>query len=245
MKYWFWAFLLIIILPVSSVGQNVSTDKQHITITIEPVYNGQSLKLSDKCYVNEHGDSLFIDLFRFYITNLKLSGTSSILDSNSHLVDAEQKVSHTFPISNINTGSYTSLSFTIGVDSITNTNGANNGDLDPSKGMYWAWNSGYIMAKLEGHSKVCKTLHHVFEFHVGGYMPPYNAARTVNIKLPVHVNSGNGKNVVIRITADAAAWFHGNIDLAKTNNIVIPGKEACKMADNYAKMFSVTDIRYE
>lgn len=210
-----------------------------VTIIIDPVFNGSPLQLSDKYYINEHGDTLYIDLFRFYITNLKLSsGNMFVPDTNGHLVDAEDKETLTFHIDNVPAGKYTSLHFVVGVDSIANTSGANGGDLDPSKGMYWAWNSGYIMAKLEGHSNVCKTFHHGFEFHIGGYMSPYNAARTVQIQLRNSIDIGTGSNPVIHIKANAAAWFKGNLNLSEFNSVVIPGKEANIIADKYARMFS-------
>lgn len=212
-----------------------------VTIMITPVFNGQPLTLSDQYYIDEHGDTLYIDLFRFYITNMTLNGNVEARDANSHLVDAEQKSTNIFTIDNVPLGNYTSISFTIGVDSSTNVSGANGGDLDPVKGMYWAWNSGYIMAKLEGHARVCKTLHHAFEFHIGGYMPPYNAARTVTLPLSRNAIIEKDGNTVISIKADAAAWLSGKLDLGKENSIVIPGREACGMADRYMKMFSIAD----
>ena len=217
-----------------------------LTVVIEPVFNGMPLKLADQYYLNEHGDTLYIDLFRFYITNLKCNGGSkSTVDVNSHLVDAEDKETTAFRVDHLPEGTYSSLEFTVGVDSTANTNGANSGDLDPAKGMYWAWNSGYIMAKLEGRSKKCATFHHVFEFHVGGYMPPYNAARNVTLQLPHAVTVKSGVKNLIRIKADAAAWFSGLVDLSKFNDVVIPGKEACMMADKYMHMFSAGDMSME
>ncbi len=233
-------FLVLILAPVSSFGKTIPLNRGWITVIIDPVFNGEPLKMADQLYVNEHGDTIYIDLFRFYITNMRLSSESTtVSDTVSHLVDAEDEASATFHINNVPAGSYTSLQFTVGVDSITNTSGANGGDLDPAKGMYWVWNSGYIMAKLEGHSRVCKTLHHAFEFHIGGYMPPFNAARLVNVKLSHPVVVLNGCNTIVRLKADVAAWFKGNLDLSKLNSVVIPGKEANIIADNYAQMFSV------
>jgi hypothetical protein len=42
---------------------------------------------------------------------------------------------------------YNRLSFVIGVDSARNVSGAQTGALDPANGMFWTWNTGYIMAK--------------------------------------------------------------------------------------------------
>ena len=49
-------------------------------------------------------------------------------------------------------GNYNSLSFLLGVDSMHNVSGAQTGALDPANDMFWTWNSGYVMAKMEGAS---------------------------------------------------------------------------------------------
>jgi hypothetical protein len=211
-----------------------------VTIIIQPVFNGQPLMLNEGSYTDEHGDTLNIEVFKFYLTHVALDypGNRSILIRKAFLFNAEDSDALSFSADNMAEGSISGISFTLGVDSIDNTSGANEDDLDPVKGMYWVWNSGYIMAKLEGRSKVCKTLHHGFEFHIGGYMPPCNAARAVHISLPEHTAINAGENTVITIHADVSVWFKENVDLALLNNIVTPGKEAGLMADRYAKMFS-------
>ncbi len=229
-------------LQTVAIAKDPAEKTGRITVIVTPVFNSHPLKLATQYYVNSNGDTLYVDLFRFYMTDFGLTDTHSgksfqCKDSN-HLIDAEEPASTTFTL-DVPPGEYSDLSFIVGVDSIYNTNGANSGDLDPVKGMYWAWNSGYIMAKLEGHSHVCKTLHEAFEFHIGGYAPPYNAARGVTLDLPKPIDVKSGSNTTIRIKANAAAWFNGNIDLSIVNDIVIPGREASMMADNYAQMFSV------
>ena len=232
-------FLVSFLVPAIGHSKPAPLKNGWVTIIIEPVFNGEPLVLRDQNYVDEHGDTLSIDLFRFYITHARFKFDSFVSeDTTSHLVDFENEATTRFNVYNVTAGIYSSVQFMAGVDSIANTSGANGGDLDPEKGMYWAWNTGYIMAKLEGHSKVCKTLHHVFEFHIGGYKLTYNTARTVNVKLPKPVYVLNGCNTIIKIKADAAAWFKGNLDLSKLNNVVKPGKDAGIIADNYAQMFS-------
>lgn len=244
MKFWYSLSFIILLQLLCLVTGNSYCGADpltpgSVTIVIEPVFNGQPLQLGNQYYVNQHGDTVYIDLFRFYITNLKIvTGERVVADTNNHLVDAEADSTLKFSVRHVPSGQCSSLQFMIGVDSIANTSGANGGDLDPSKGMYWAWNTGYIMAKLEGHSAVCKTLHHAFEFHIGGYMPPYNAVREVKVKLADPVAIMNGCTTIIKIKADVAAWFGGNLDLSKLNDVVIPGKEANIIADNYSKMFS-------
>ena len=75
------------------------------------------------------------------------------------------------------------IQFNIGIDSLTNVSGALGGDLDPQKGMYWAWQSGYINTKIEGRSPHCKNRKNAFQFHIGGYLQPFYAIRRVEMPL--------------------------------------------------------------
>ena len=103
------------------------------------------------------------------------------------------------------------------------------GDLDPAKGMYWAWQSGYINMKMEGKSSSCKTRKNQFQFHIGGYLKPNNALRIVTLNL-----SKNTDKIDVNINA---ATFFSEISLSQTNSIMIPGKRAMQLADCSVKMF--------
>jgi hypothetical protein len=245
--------LLCIVVQISLAPHSEAQTKQAaekygaVTITIQPLFNGQPLKLNTENYVNEHSDTLNIETLKFYLTHISLeyqrAGNGEQQESETikeaMLYDAEDTASGTFTCSKVMTGKITGITFIAGVDSLANTSGANDGDLDPVKGMYWAWNSGYIMAKLEGHSNVCKTLHHAFEYHIGGYMPPNNTARKVSLALPGEKEIKEGATTSIKIKAEVSAWFRGNLNLAKCNSVLMPGQAAAKMADNYAQMFSI------
>jgi hypothetical protein len=211
-----------------------------LKIKIHPVFNQTQLILSDHGYINTHGDSVYIDDFKFYLCKLclKKEGANSFCEVESyHLVDAEDSVTQTIVIKNIPEGTYSNFSFNIGVDSLKNVSGALTGDLDPIKGMYWAWNTGYIAARIIGHSKVCKTLHNEFEFHIGGYLSPYNSLRKNSIKLD-DLKIVSSKTTVLELYADVAEWFKTpvTIDVSKTNSVVLPNKQAMIMANNYSDM---------
>jgi hypothetical protein len=211
-----------------------------LRIVVVPEFAGRPLVLTTQQYVSGQNDSLYIDLFRCYLSGFRLSanGKSTAIDSMAHLVDADDRETTSFLVQNIPAGSYDHLIFNIGVDSLSNVSGAMGGDLDPVKGMYWAWNTGFINAKTEGRSNACKTLHHAFEFHIGGFMAPFNTLRTVFIDLGNFTVPSNNETITIRLRADLSAWF-ANIHLAETNSILIPSANAVFMANNYTKMFSL------
>jgi hypothetical protein len=245
MKQMFYYLLFMPLLCLGFAGSiHPSPEPGSLKIIIDPVFGKYPLILSNRPYVSGSGDTVFIDLFRFYISGLKLKNANSdVAENNSyHLVDAVVPGSLTITFKDIPEGTYSALNFLLGVDSLANVSGAMSGDLDPAKAMYWAWNTGYIMAKLEGHSPACPALHHAFEFHIGGYLPPYQTARKISLAIPSLKIEG-GKERIIQIKADAAEWFISPsvVRLHEINSVTIPGKQACRIADNYSDMFSIQE----
>lgn len=117
-----------------------------------------------------------------------------------------------------------SISFTLGVDSITNVSGAMGGFLDPMYGMYWTWQSGYIHLKMEGRSRACRAPGNVFQYHLGGYSYPYNASVNVTLKI-------QNKNPVLVLPLDR--WFE-ILSFQETDHMMSP----CAKAVQWMKVFS-------
>ena len=230
------ACMPVLLYPYTSKGQQ-------LYIKINTLFDNRPLILDNQNYVTANGDTVSIETFKFYLSNFKLftEDAQQASEKNSyHLVDAEDSASLYFVVNDIRTGVYERLQFDIGVDSLANVSGAMSGALDPIHGMYWAWNTGYINAKLVGHSRACKTLRHQFDFHIGGYTNPYNSLRKVVLELDDLSVSSSG-TTVIELNADISQWFKSPeiINLFRTNDIVIPGKSALVMANNYMHMFSI------
>lgn len=204
---------------------------QMLSLKIRPVFGTEKLVLHKQLYISSAGDSLYVDGFRFYISNIRLMKKGNAVYAGKekyHLVDAEDSTTWLMEIPAA-ADTYDAICFSIGVDSVANVSGAMDGDLDPVKGMYWAWNSGYINAKLEGHSPSCKTIHQAFEFHIGGYLAPHKTIREVQLSVKNRTNT-------LYLDADASTWFRG-VNLKTRNSIVMPSKDAVKIADNYSDMF--------
>lgn len=182
-------------------------------------------------------DTLEVSLLKFYISGLELhysDGTTFIEHNSFHLIDASDKSTQHLNLPNKN--DIVKVKFNIGIDSTSSVSGALSGDLDATKGMYWAWQSGYINMKVEGKSSSCKTRKNAFQFHIGGYLEPYYAMRKVEINFNDNSNFIN-KNQ-ISLVMDLVKLFD-EIKLSETNSIMIPGKEALKLADLSVKMFSI------
>jgi hypothetical protein len=207
--------------------------ERNYSLRIKPMFGNQQLTIGTGNYVTAAQDTVSVTRFRFYISSLRFifSDGSEFTESDSyHLVDAEDSSTLQLSLKNIPAKEIASLEFCIGVDSLASVSGALGGDLDPVKGMYWAWNSGYINAKLEGEIRSAAP-ENQFEFHIGGYLPPYQSIR--RISLP-KISAGTTRELTV--VADASAWFR-NISLKNTNRVVMPGAEAVKIANDYTNMF--------
>lgn len=230
-----------------SLTHPVCAQKGHGTIQIKifPVFNQQPVVLSHQTYITPGGDTIRVDDFQFYLSHLFLKNDGSFPEAeiNSyHLFQIEDSSTYTFSFS-IPKGSYHTFGYSIGVDSLKNTQGALSGDLDPIRGMYWAWNTGYIAAKLVGQSPSCSTLHQAFEFHIGGYLSPYHTFRSSQLSLP-EIKIVAGKTTTLELYADIAEWFKtpSIILLKQTHHVVLPNGEALKIADNYLDMIKLKSI---
>lgn len=195
-------------------------------------FNKLPLELNKK-YVSASKDTLTIETFRCYISNIRIQyeDQSVFTQKNSyHLLDSDNPNSFQIPISKKSDKVVSNITFDIGIDSLTNTAGAMGGDLDPVKGMYWAWQSGYINMKIEGKSPSCKTRKNEFQFHIGGYLQPYYAMRSIKFELDKKADED------FYIGIDLFP-FLSNLELKETNSVMIPGKEAMRLANYSTKMF--------
>ncbi|WP_309641573.1 MbnP family protein [Flavobacterium sp.] len=208
----------------------VAQEKDSLRLQFHFKFDDASI-VANQQYISKQKDTLQIDTFRFYVSDIQiLYADNSILKTNeSHLVDLELPNSQKVPIGLYTKKEIKQITFAIGVDSLANVSGALAGDLDPAKGMYWAWQSGYINMKMEGKSSSCKTRKNQFQFHIGGYLKPNNALRTFTLNQPKN-------NATIDVAVNVALFF-SEVSLSQTNSIMIPGKRAMQLADCGVKMF--------
>ncbi len=201
----------------------------------------EDLILDSVMYKNEFNQSYSISKFRYYISNIKLrrnDGTGYI-SNEYYLIDVENKESQQIIIPE--KGDYISISFTIGVDSLHNCSGLQKGALDPVKGMFWVWNTGYIFLKLEGKSPFSKTPSNIFEYHIGGYKQPSNSIRQVTLNLSEKsIQSIVDDADLLPISVDVSEILKTpkSIDFTRLSSVT-DFNNATMIADNYADMFSV------
>jgi hypothetical protein len=244
-------YLVFVLLLITLIGGKSDVFAQGkmttLTLTFMNIVKDTPVVLYDVNYTNPFGEKYTINKFRYYISKISFIQDSKIFGMNSsiYLID-EGKVDSKSISLKVPAGNYSSLNFQIGVDSIYNVSGAQTGSLDPTKDMFWTWNTGYVMAKLEGISPASKVVNGKYEFHIGGFSGKNNVLKTVNLPFPQNkpVLFAAGKTTEIIITADVDAWFQNPHDMKIADKPAInsPGKFAVAMSENYADMFTIEKI---
>lgn len=147
-----------------------------------------SLILGQMNYTNAAGNQYQVDMLKYYITNItliKADGTEW-KSNNYDLVDVGIDSSANISLAKIPNGTYQKMRFYIGVDSVRNHTGAQEGDLNPIYGMIWTWNTGYIFFKHEGYFKDASGALKSLTYHFG----TDRALTTVEVPF-----SGNGLEI--------------------------------------------------
>lgn len=186
------------------------------------------------------GDSMTFTTLKYYVSNimLKKNDGSWWAEPNSYyLVDALDSLSCILNVKNIPAGTYTELSYTMGVDSLRNVSGAQTGALSTANGMFWSWNSGYIMIKAEGLSPDAPSGD--FALHLGGFTGVDNVVTVKTTNMGGQTFSISGNSVPkITLVANPARFWHTNPSLASLSKIHMPGPSATQAAkDFYSGIF--------
>lgn len=240
---------ILFLLALSSAFSSCQKDRSEpevsgngsMEIEFENKVGSQPLVLNSQTYQNAHGDDFTISTFKYYISNIQLvkaDGKLVSLPETYYLIDASDEGTSHQSAESIPAGDYTSIKLTIGVDSARNFAGAQTGALDPAKGMFWTWNSGYIFVKLEGNSAKSTAASNKLTFHIGGAQSPNNTIRTVtqNFSTPLRIRENTEPE--LHFVVDAASLFKGKaaIDFSALN-FTMGGPNSVIVADNYVSSF--------
>lgn len=215
-----------------------------ISVQLQNMAGSKQLVLNTEWYKNENGDSVKFTKFNYFISNIRFvkeDGSEYVQPESYYLVEEDKIASQSFTINNIPYGKYKSIKFLIGVDSARNVSGAQTGALDQSSGMFWDWNTGYVMAKMEAQSPKAVLTGGDIIYHAAGFGGDINVLRTVSLPFQL-TEVSKDKTPRLHLKADAMEWFK-TPNLIRVDELsVLSGKSALKIADNYADMFSIDYI---
>lgn len=232
--------LFAIVFAVCMAHAKATANDSEIVLNIRCVYGEHQIDLSRGPFQANDELQTQIDVLRFYLSDIQLLQNDSIVyrEPNSfHLVDASLTGSMRILVDkfNMNGGKsgkapFNKIRFSVGIDSATNVGGAMAGDLDPTRGMYWTWQSGYINVKLEGKSKKSSAAAHDFQLHLGGYAEPNNSLQIVMIRTK-EVN-----NVTIELDVKK---FIDAVNMGENHHVMSPSLFAVLLSKFFADAFSV------
>jgi hypothetical protein len=223
-----WVMVLAYFGVNTMYGQTATRPINKPTVAFHVEYQGKELRLDSTYFLNEK-DSINFETFKLYISGMEylLNGKVKATDNKAcHLLDLSKISSCTWDMPEMQ--HYIkpdSVRIRIGIDSVTNLAGSLGGQLDPTNGMYWTWQSGYINMKLEGKSNLCYNKNQEFQYHLGGYKQPFISAQTITLPLK--------KTAQVNIYINLSTWFQG-IDIGKLNHIMSPSAEAKMLSEKLA-----------
>ena len=236
--------ILTFFINTNSFAGNPNDNIGTLRVVFKHFANGKEIVLRDSIYTNSSGESYSIKKLRYYVSNIKIGKTTFEKDElNYQLIDLRGSTSFDLPL---NAGSYNSLDFLLGVDSLRNCSGAQTGALDPRKDMFWTWNTGYVIFKLEGTSPDSNADLNRIEHHVGGYRFGNNVSTDISLKIKPNmliIKKGKVTEIVIYVDMDKYWSSVNNISIAADPLCTLPGELAKKIAANFPDLFSVKSIK--
>jgi len=197
--------------------------------------SGASFSMNTMLFHPMTSDSLSFTKLQYYVSNVQLKksdGTWWICPESYYFIDLSKTASLKLSLTDIPSGSYTEMNFTMGVDSLRNVSGAQTGALSTANGMFWDWNSGYIMLKAEGMSPNSSSKS--FVFHLGGFKGVNNIVTQKNTNFGgANLVIGAGLSPTIGIKVNPARLWHSSPSVSRVNMIQMPSAAAKKMAKDF------------
>lgn len=237
-----WAWVL------AGCGKEVADAPEKGSLKLQLVATAGTMPLAlHSPHTNAFGETFTITKYKYYVSNIALideSGVRHTIPDRYFLINQSGEASRTLLVE-APLGSYKALSFLLGVDSARNVSGAQVGVLDPFHDMFWTWNSGYVMAKLEGTSPQSNLPNQKIEYHTGGFKGAHSVLRTITLPFNQTYPLGKEKGLQVTMGADVLKWFNGthNLTIAVAPTATAPGALASQFADNYARMFTLMSVQ--
>jgi len=148
-----------------------------------PRLHGQPFSLG-KNYQNPFGETFRLDKFKFYLGRVSFEGAQLLHTTHKRsgyfLIDFSDSLTTQIVLESPGE-SFSALGFQIGIDSTDQVRGAQTGALDPIHGMFWTWNSGYVMAKMEGNSPQSNQAGQKIEYHIGGFKGANSVLKMISL----------------------------------------------------------------
>jgi len=149
-------FLLFLWSLISGVAEG-----QSAVVVYHQVKLGEVQVLLGEWQKSDSNVSVRIDKLRWYVSlpPAGKKGSKAWLLDLADSASLDQQMSR--PVNN-------KISLLFGIDSAIQVGGVGTGALDPLRGMYWTWQTGYVQWKMEGAIRV-DGVESPLELHLGGF----------------------------------------------------------------------------
>jgi hypothetical protein len=149
-------FLLFLWSLISGVAEGQSAVVVHHQVKL-----GEVQVLLGEWQKSDSNVSVRIDKLRWYVSlpPAGKKGSKAWLLDLADSASLDQQMSR--PVNN-------KISLLFGIDSAIQVGGVGTGALDPLRGMYWTWQTGYVQWKMEGAIRV-DGIESPLELHLGGF----------------------------------------------------------------------------
>lgn len=179
-------------------------------------------------------ETLHFTTMKYYISNVRLrkaDGSWYEMPESCFLLDLSAAKGNEAVVPDVPSGEYTAVEILMGVDSTLNFSGAQTGALDPNNGMFWSWNSGYIMLKAEGTSP--QSSDGSFAFHLGGFAGDNRIQKKRTFEFNETLKVQEGRKPVIHFMANVARLWHNGEKISDISKRHMPGELAQRMAHGF------------
>jgi hypothetical protein len=238
------AITFLIFLVITSFHKINRVADAELIIRFRAYVHGVPLELN-KQYKNPFGESFEISRFRFYASqiapvyadlNIKSTGRAVY-----HLIDFSDSVS-TRLVLPVTAGLCNGIRFLLGVDSLDQIAGAQRGALDPARGMYWTWNSGYQSFKIEGYSSASSQPSHIMAYHIGGYRHPFSTVWKIRINTTddIAFRLTKENKITVEVPIELDYFFDGQtpLHIREISSCMTTGELAWKISENFVGSFN-------
>ena len=150
-------------------------DTPNVVLKLQPLIGGSNLLL-EELYQTSDGNTVRVETFKIYMSNIRLVKTddSEVLVRELALFDFDPDVMTTQLALDVTPGDYKEVRFNLGLSETQNaldpTDFAQDHPLSNDQNMHWDWNSKFIFVKFDGRSDTTGTasnFDHNFAYHVG------------------------------------------------------------------------------
>jgi len=193
----------LIAITFTACEKSTQTD---LTLNFTQTIDGAELTTNSMIYTNSAGEDYDVQTLKYLISDINLhsdDGNTLLLDE-VHFIDISDASTFSFTIEDVANNNYTSISYTMGLDTIKNTN---NLYINESYHSAMAWpetnGGGYHYMKLEGAYNNDSTFYNT---HTGGTMgDDYSFNNVEDISLTVDDDLGN---VSINLNMEINNWYN-------------------------------------